>query len=316
MLRVPQPHPGHKQRGRGCFAISERAGRLLFAPPSLLLPLTPLFPLHTPHSPVSPLFPLHTQKQGGTPLRRYDQSFHFGVFLNPIFPRRSPCRPSLLCVLRGESSFRRFPLLATRHSSLTPIIPAPSATAALRVVPTPIFTTTLRIHVGTPTILFRERTTASQQFPNRRAMLSSNRALLTVDCELLFSPNSNHSRTYRSPSRKSNYSRTYARQGGGTYMVTYLRKVGAPTILRGSPRKDGPYTSRRSPGTGLKTGHYMRKADTGTMARETFCEAHAYYWREARRGVCRAEAVVKGVHCADPAFPGASVFPAEHHCAG
>src|SRR5208337_2070160 len=82
--------------------------------------------------------------------------------------------------LRGERSPRR----ATPHSPLTPIIPPPLATAALRVVPAPIFTTTLRIHVGAPTILFRERTTPSQQFLDRRAMLSSNCALLTVDCAL------------------------------------------------------------------------------------------------------------------------------------
>ncbi len=50
-------------------------------------------------------------------------------------------------------------------------------------------------------------------------MLSSHCALLTVDCELLFSPNSNHSRTYAKLSRKSNYSRTYAKQGVG---VCYL----------------------------------------------------------------------------------------------
>jgi len=105
--------------------------------------------------------------------------------------------------------------LATCHSPLTPIIPAPLATAALRVVPASIFTTTSRIHVGAPTILFRERTTASQQFPDHRAMLSSNCALLTVDCELLFSPKSNHSRTYARFTRKSNHSRTYAKQGGG-----------------------------------------------------------------------------------------------------
>src|SRR5208283_968509 len=43
--------------------------------------------------------------------------------------------------------------LATRHSPPAPVIPAPWATAALRVVPVPIFTTTLRIHVGPPTIL-------------------------------------------------------------------------------------------------------------------------------------------------------------------
>src|SRR5208337_1707086 len=124
-------------------------------------PLSPLFPLHPRNSPVSPFFPLHTQKQGG--------GVHFPVHhlppSLPLLPSRSP--------------------LATCHSPLTPIIPAPLATAALRVVPAPIFTTTLSTHVGAPTILFRERTTASQQFPDRRAMLSSNCALLTVDCELL-----------------------------------------------------------------------------------------------------------------------------------
>src|SRR5208283_2841454 len=38
--------------------------------------------------------------------------------------------------------------------------------------------------VGAPTISFRERTAACQQFPDRRAVCSSNFALLTVDCEL------------------------------------------------------------------------------------------------------------------------------------
>ena len=39
------------------------------------------------------------------------------------------------------------------HSPPTPIIPAPLATAALRVVRAPIFTTTSSIHVGAPTFL-------------------------------------------------------------------------------------------------------------------------------------------------------------------
>ena len=42
--------------------------------------------------------------------------------------------------------------LATRHSPLTLIITAALATAAQRVVPIPIFTTTLSIDVGAPTI--------------------------------------------------------------------------------------------------------------------------------------------------------------------
>jgi hypothetical protein len=51
----------------------------------------------------------------------------------------------------GASFLFRLLFLATRHSPLNPSIPAPLATAALRVVPAPIFTTTSRIHVGAPT---------------------------------------------------------------------------------------------------------------------------------------------------------------------
>src|SRR5208283_771347 len=178
MLRASQHDPGHERRGRGCCAISGRSTPSSFAFPSLFRVLSPIIPVHPRNSPVSPIIPVHTQKQGGGV---YFPVHHSPPSL-PLLPSRSP--------------------LATCHSPLTPIIPEPLATAALRVVPAPIFTTTASTHVGAPTILFRERTTARQQFPDRRAMLSSNCALLTVDCELLFSP-------------KSNHSRTYAKQGGG-----------------------------------------------------------------------------------------------------
>ena len=272
-------------RGRRSCAISDRLTPSSFALSSLFRPLTPLFPLHPRNSPVTPLFPLLTHKQGGgvylcslsvlpsSPLcvypdrvgvssvvRRSCSAFSFSPLVHPACPE-----------LRGERSPRR----ATPHLPLTPIIPAPLATAALRVVPAPIFTTTSSIHVGAPTILFRERTTASQQFPDRRAMLSSNCALLTLDCELLFSPNSNHSRTYARVARKSNYSRTYAKHRGWGYplqnapannsfvfsrhvndMCNYISNyiVGAPTFLNAerSDREErqertasegGPYTS-------------------------------------------------------------------------
>jgi hypothetical protein len=52
-------------RGRRSCTISERPRPSSFASPSLLRPITPLFPLHPRNSPVTPLFPLHTQKQGG-----------------------------------------------------------------------------------------------------------------------------------------------------------------------------------------------------------------------------------------------------------
>src|SRR5208337_4815854 len=99
-------------RGRCFCAISERPTPLSFAPPSLLHPLTPLFPLDASHSPVSPLFPLDTQNRGGTPLPIaskgllfYGQPFHFGVCPDSALPRCSPsCRPSFLCAFCGESS--------------------------------------------------------------------------------------------------------------------------------------------------------------------------------------------------------------------
>src|SRR5208283_2537817 len=209
MLRAPQHHPGHERRGRGCCAISERPTLSPFVAPSLFPMLSPTIPVHPRTAPVSPIIPARlsrarprdTQKQGG--------GVHFPVHHSPpslpLLPSRSPLATRLPAAASAEEG----------HSPLTPIIPAPLATAALRVVPAPIFTTTASTHVGAPTILFRERTTARQQFPDRRAMLSSNCALLTVDCELLFSPNSNHSRTYARVARKSNYSRTYAKQGGG-----------------------------------------------------------------------------------------------------
>ncbi len=173
-----------------------------FALPSLFRPLSPTIPVHPRNAPVSPIIPVHTQKQGG--------GAHFF------------CSSSVLSTSSAVSflpaAFSRSSL-ATRHSPLSPIIPAPLATAALRVVPAPIFTTTSSIHVGAPTILFREPTTASQQFPDRRALFFPNCALLTGSCELLFSPKSNYSRTYAMVARKSNYSRTYAKQGVG---VGYL----------------------------------------------------------------------------------------------
>ena len=172
----------------------------LFVFPSLFLPLSPLFPLDASHSPVTPLFPLHTQKQGNGALQKLSATSD----LRSGSKRKAAPYPSFCCSP-----------LATPHSPLTPLIPAPLATAALRVVSAPIFTTTLSIHVGAPTILLRERTTATMQFPDRRALLFSHCALLTVAREPLFSPKSNYSRTYEPLSRKSNYSRTYAKHGGG-----------------------------------------------------------------------------------------------------
>jgi hypothetical protein len=198
--RVPQHHPGHKRRGRGCCAISERPR----PSPVPKYPLSPIIPVHPGNSPVSPIIPVHTQKKGGGALLL---NFQLGI------RRRMPILSAPAKAGESKDLSRHSPL-ATRLSPLTPIIPEPLATAALRVVPAPIFTTTLRIHVGEPTILFREPLPASQQFPDRRAMLSSNCAPLTVDFEPLFSAKSNYSRTSAPFSAKSNHSRTYAKRGG------------------------------------------------------------------------------------------------------
>jgi len=111
-----------------------------------------------------------------------------------------------------------------RLSPLSPIISAPLATAALRVVPAPIYTTTLRIHVGAPTFSFLRAPVADIfRWPPG--------ALNRLDAPSLFSllaNKSSYSRTYARLARKSNYSRTYAKQGGG---VGY-RNGNVPKICR------------------------------------------------------------------------------------
>ncbi len=150
MLRVPQQHPGRKRRGRGCCAISGRpgtpSGTQATRPrpsPAPKKPLSPIIPVDPRNSPVSPIIPVHTQKQGGGALKK----------LSATSDRRSGNKRKAV----PSPSFCCSPL-ATRHSPLIPIISAPLATAALRVVPAPIFTTTLRSHVGAPTFLFMRTT--------------------------------------------------------------------------------------------------------------------------------------------------------------
>jgi hypothetical protein len=129
----------------------------------------------------------------------------------------------------------------------------------------------------------------------------------------------------------------------GILMVTYLKYAGAPTILerpasegRALQKKEEPKsTGKNACATSHETratshASRLRRAEAAptrtfnlqlstlnrpSQARETFCEEGAYHWIEARRGVCRAEVAVKGVPCADPAFPGSSVFSAHHHWA-
>jgi len=232
-------------RGRCSCAISDRLTPSSFALSSLFRPLTPLFPLHPRNSPVTPLFPLLTHKQGGggylcslsvlpySPLGVYPDPVGMvnplsaAFSCSPLATRHSPLPLFALRVRDrsrhgrdGESSLlsdlslaTRFPraILAKSHSSLTPIIPAPLATAALRVVPAPIFTTTSRVHVGAPTFPYLHASSRPQERPHSE---SSPFQPSTFNFQPFFSSKSNHSRTSERFSRKSNYSRTYAITGG------------------------------------------------------------------------------------------------------
>jgi len=120
-------------RGRCAYAISDRpvtssgtqtprSTPSLFASPSLLRPLTPLFPLDASHSPVTPLLPLHTQKQGGrwylcslsvlpsSPLGVYPDPVEMvnplsaAFYCSPLATSHSPLPLCDLCVTGAPSS--------------------------------------------------------------------------------------------------------------------------------------------------------------------------------------------------------------------
>ena len=136
-------------RGRCSCAISGRPGtpsgtqatrptpspapRLLATSHSSLATalVSPIIPVHPGNSPVSPMIPVHTQKQGGGALKKLSATSD-----QPPGSKKN--------VAPSPASSGSPP--ATSHSPLSSIIPAPWATATLRVVPAPTFTTTSRIH--------------------------------------------------------------------------------------------------------------------------------------------------------------------------
>jgi hypothetical protein len=77
------------------------------------------------------------------------------------------------------------------------------------------FTTTSIEIVEPPTFLILDAIRKAQNPPASEGDLYKNFQPSTFNFEPSFSPNSNHSRTSRPFARKSNYSRTYARQGVG-----------------------------------------------------------------------------------------------------
>jgi len=261
-----------------CPACPDLRGEHLLRRIHTRTPLSALFPLHPRNLPVSALFPLLTQKEGGG-------GYLFSLSdLPSSVPGVRPDPVGVSPVARRFCSALSFSPLATRspaaasaeegHSPLSPIIPAPLATAALRVVPAPICTTTSRIHVGAPTFScaksvcrasgagnhYGHRTQRSRAGASFwRAYSASEEGLAgwfvpllelnwasgegslrffllcpfdfqlsTFNLQPFFFPKSSYCRTYEPSSRKSNYSRTYAKQGGG---VGY-RNGNVPKICR------------------------------------------------------------------------------------
>jgi hypothetical protein len=149
MLRVPQHHPGHKHRGRGCCTISDRPTPS-FAPPLLATShpplatalLTPIIPVHPRNSPVSSIIPVHTQKQGGggcfftfhcrlstvgCELSSPPNSFVFSrcSYYYIIYMNNTIVGAPTFCKSLSTGATTLLPLSRSlaRHSPLTPIIP-------------------------------------------------------------------------------------------------------------------------------------------------------------------------------------------------
>jgi hypothetical protein len=89
---------------------------------------------------------------------------------------------------------------------------------------------------------------------------------------------SNYSRTSTKCSRKSNHSRTYAKTGGGGVirMVTYLKYVGAPTILERPASEGRALQKKEEP---KSTGK-----NACATSHETRATSHASLLRRAGRG--------------------------------
>jgi|SRR5271157_17500 len=176
-------------------------------------------PSPTSKNPLSPIIPVHTQKQGG--------GAHFSAL--------SPHSSSVLSVSSVVNQ------LSTAGDSNRLEISAANcelSTVNCALAPQkPPFTGELIENVGAPTFSYRsENTLIRVDFvdaglqPRQLGMtevmhlhnlshdgsrLCTRIQLPTVDCGLLLSANSNHSRTSTSVARKSNHSRTCAKQGGG-----------------------------------------------------------------------------------------------------
>jgi hypothetical protein len=198
--------PARAQLGNPSFTAFSTAFPHHFVFSSLFRMLSPTIPVHPRNAPVSPIIPVHTQKQGGGALKKL----------------------SATSDQRSEGKNKAVPLAAFPGSPLAcpPKLQRRRATTSnhSRTIgnccPTSRARSNIYHHITYPcrrADIFVSRKSHIKS-ANYRLQRSAFSQLSTVDCALLFSPN-------------SNYSRTYAKQGGwGIRMVTYLEYVGAPTF--------------------------------------------------------------------------------------
>jgi len=114
-------------------------------------------------------------------------------------------------------------------------------------------------NVGAPTCSFRERTAAIRHNPDSVPAFSLNCELSTVDCELLFSPNSSHSGTIgnrcptsRTRSHSYHYIKYPCRRADIFGAGTAIQERTSPTGSEQAP--SGPYTSFE-PSFSVKSDH-------------------------------------------------------------
>ncbi len=205
-------------RGSCSCAISELATPSSFVSPSLLRPLTPLFPLDASHSPITPLFPLHTQKQGGrgvSCVASFASLTSFASFTSSLcmtnrsisessparssaaphfsaFPLRSPVHSAPPCpALRGVRHPFFHHCLSALHGASSLFSGPSSSNRQISAESARSINITLRLSiilsniVGVPTFLSRDRTTKDQQLIDPGTVFSSHCGLSTMNC---FSP--------------------------------------------------------------------------------------------------------------------------------
>ena len=165
-------------RGRCSCAIS--IPRTSSSAPQI--PLTPLFPLHPRKSPVTPLFPLLTQKQGGGG-----------------YPKE----------VKEPNEVQEAKQVDYNRAILTPAF----TTTSINIVGAPTFLTPAPA-LSLFRILLNLKLTTGHPVKDAHP----ERAVRVEGVLPSLATNPNHSRTYAQVARKSNYSRTSAKTGGGVHV--------------------------------------------------------------------------------------------------